>query len=655
MAMLGQSSFRRILLSRILVLTIPILLLGVAVTFRKARTSLLYTARQNLTESATRKAEQLHSSIAALQGSLSIASETTVLQSGAAAAAPPFLTQLSAKLPDIRCLQLTDAQTDRLVASTCGSRSILRPAIPPSWSQPPSARDHLLSVDRAPSADQTNLHSQLDLTLTLPVYAANGNLRYVLNAQSRLTQLESGEPWSLLGYTVVIDQSGTFVAHPFPQGVGRNLRTDGDADRYEDMVNHARQGNSNVRHLFNFGGDGSEWLAGFSPIEVPVTARQRETWVVLAVTRLDNALEGLQAITQILFVLTAGLVAAHLLAMLYVARDLARPLEQLGKYASRIHKRDPLERAPKNFRIKEVNQLSEVLDNMVRRLEERAAELEAAWQEAEAANKLKSEFLANTSHELRTPLNAIIGCVRLVHDDYCDSREEELEFLERANEAAIHLLKIINDLLDIAKIEDGKIPLTLELMDVQQVLRDVLHLQTVQIEQKGLRLLAPSSFEPLIVRADPARLKQVLLNVIYNAVKFTDRGGITIETKIERALDGGRDRLQASPDAALSEAWVVITVQDTGIGIDPTQQHKLFRPFVMVDGSTTRQYEGTGLGLAISRNLIELMGGGITLHSAGVGLGTTVEIALPIVSASSLVADLSDGAGSGLVEPSAIG
>jgi signal transduction histidine kinase len=144
---------------------------------------------------------------------------------------------------------------------------------------------------------------------------------------------------------------------------------------------------------------------------------------------------------------------------------------------------------------------------------------------------------------------------------------------------------------------------------------------------------------PIWVHADPARLKQVLLNVLYNAIKFTDQGGITIATRIERAVTAqaglrATDCLSnssgtADPAAIEPDAWIIVTIQDTGIGIDPAQQHKLFRPFVMVDGSTTRKHEGTGLGLAISRNLIDLMGGSIVLHSPGLGQGTTVEVALP--------------------------
>jgi signal transduction histidine kinase len=397
-----------------------------------------------------------------------------------------------------------------------------------------------------------------------------------------------------------------------------------------------------VRQLTGISDGDTEWIVGFSPMAVPVRVNERQTWTVLAATTTQSALQGLEEIKRILLILTAGLLAAHLLAMVYMARDLALPIEQLGKYALRIHKRNSLERAPRNFRIRELNHLAEVLDNMVGRLEERAKELESAWQEAEAANQLKSEFLANTSHELRTPLNAIIGCIRLVKDGCCDSHEEEVEFLEQADKAAIHLLKIINDLLDIQRIEEEKLPLSIETIDLRQILKDAVALEAVQVNQKGLQLIVNPTPQPLMVRADPARLRQVLLNVLYNAAKFTDEGGITVETRMATApsLHGAENGAGVEKNGHQGDAdgktWVIISVKDTGIGIDPTQQHKLFRPFVMVDGTTTRKFEGTGLGLAISRNLIELMGGRISLYSDGIGEGTTVRISLPIFEAAAV-------------------
>jgi signal transduction histidine kinase len=382
----------------------------------------------------------------------------------------------------------------------------------------------------------------------------------------------------------------------------------------------------------SFKKNGPELLAGYNVIPSPITSQVGQHWIILAVTRLDHALFGLKEITVILIVLTVCLLGASLWATLYVARDLARPLEKLRDYALNLQSYHVAERVPHNFKIREVEQLAEALYHMVERLKASAEEVETAWQEAQASNRLKSEFLATTSHELRTPLNAIIGCIRLIRDGCCDEREEELEFLARADEAAIHLLGIINDLLDLAKIEAGKLSLVTEPIDLQQILKEVINLQTVHIQQKGLQLIMMVEPGLILVQADPAKLKQVLLNVIGNAVKFTDRGSITIKTQIESTAahrDGG------------STSQVVVTVEDTGVGIDPAQQHKLFRPFVMVDGTTTRKFGGTGLGLAISRNLMELMGGSITLHSAGKGMGTTVAIALPLMDLSLLPTPLS--------------
>lgn len=645
----GQPSFRRLLLTRILLLSIPILLLGVAVTFRKARTSLLETARQNLAESSARKAATIRDSTRSLQTNLAIASQTAALKTDSPERSLIFLNQLAAQLPHVRCLQLTDPATNQIVVSTCGTEAIAS-ASDYGWARRQIPTDDnrlnqfLLSNTPRQRVAQQNLQSQLDVVVSTPVYAKTGTLRYGLSAQSVINQLEIAKPWSLLGYTVVIDQDGTILSHPFADRIGRNISQEGDRARLEDILENSLRGENNVRHLFSFSGDDTEWLAGFSPVSIPITASETRVWTVLAVTPLDNALEGLESITQILVLLTTGLLSAHLLAMLYIARDISLPIEKLGKYARCIHKRDPFDKAPRDFQVRELNQLADVLDLMVSRLEERAHELETAWEEANAANQLKNEFLATTSHELRTPLNAIIGCVRLVHDGYCDSRDEELDLLNQADKAAMHLLKIINDLLDIRGIEEGKLRLFLEVVDLRQILGEVVKFQEVEIQRKQLQLSIPDLAHPILVKADPARLKQVLLNVISNAVKFTDRGGLTVTVRVGcRTAIAGETAVSATnglnsddipqplgtPPQPLT--WVVVTVKDTGIGIDPDQQTKLFRPFVMADGSTTRKFEGTGLGLAISRNLVERMGGTIVLHSDGLDEGTTVEIMLPML------------------------
>ncbi len=641
------------MLLRILLVSIPILLVGVAVAFRKTRTSLLYSARQNLTESAINKASTLQSSINALQLGLVAASETLVLRTGRASEVETFLMELEERLPATsKCLQLlswNEANGSVFpLAGTCPQDTFETAFSNDLMLQWPQNREVLdnnrfyvqtLGVNVAKLEETLDVGSSLDLIIQTPVYGQDNRLRYLLRAQVQLTQTDSGKPGSLLGYTMIVKDDGTILAHPFPERVGKNIYSRSSSEQFSPILRQALENEEDVQSLFSFDGDSREWIAGYESINVAVSSVKNETWVVFAVTPLDTALHGLQDIKRILLILTGVLTVAHLFAMLYTARDLARPIEQLGQYAHRIQENTATQ-IPKDFRIREINQLATVLENMVSRLEERATELQTAWQEAEAANQLKNEFLANTSHELRTPLNAIIGCIRLIKDDCCDGREEELDFLDKADEAAIHLLKIINDLLDIAKIEAGTLVLSTEHSDLGQILHEVINLQTVAANQKGLWVEMPNILDGIIVNVDLAKLKQVFLNIISNAIKFTDNGGITITVRIEYVAEGAKPVLGVAHDenaeqlTALSanlRPWIIVAIEDTGIGIDPRQQHKLFRPFVMVDGSTTRKFEGTGLGLAISRNLLSLMGGGIALHSAGLGEGTTVEIALPVI------------------------
>ena len=339
--------------------------------------------------------------------------------------------------------------------------------------------------------------------------------------------------------------------------------------------------------------------------------------MVLAVTRLDSALAGQDEIKRVLIALVIGLLLANLLATLYIGRDLARPVEKLSQYALSVQLNSTSEVMPTQFGIREFNQLADALNTMVERLKAWAKELETAWQEAKLSDRLKREFLTTISHELRTPLNGIIGSISLVRDDCCDSREEELEFLQRADDAAMHLLAIINDILDIAKIEAGQMSVTIEPVHVQPLLHEAIELQATAIQAKQLEIELPPDTPPLWVQADEAKLRQVLLNVVDNAIKFTPAGKVSLRTYCEPIAEGDR------------RTQIAIQIKDTGIGIDPKNYDKLFQPFVMVDGSTTRQYGGVGLGLAISRNLMELMGCEIRLHSPGINRGTTVEIRLP--------------------------
>jgi PAS domain S-box-containing protein len=256
---------------------------------------------------------------------------------------------------------------------------------------------------------------------------------------------------------------------------------------------------------------------------------------------------------------------------------------------------------------KRIRTFAEGLEASNRRLEELNAQLQEA-------SRLKSEFLANTSHELRTPLNGMIGFLQLVLDGLCENRDEERDFLKQGLQCSRHLLGLINDVLDIAKIEAGKLNVEAEKVEVRDLFAEVETVTHVQAQQAGIALrFEPPADENVFVRCDFPKTKQVLINLIGNGLKFTPKGSITV---------------RASAHADLGH--MMFEVVDTGIGIPQTRQKLIFEKFTQGDGSTTRKYGGTGLGLAISRSLVELMGGIIGVHSDGEGTGTRMYFSLPV-------------------------
>jgi len=257
---------------------------------------------------------------------------------------------------------------------------------------------------------------------------------------------------------------------------------------------------------------------------------------------------------------------------------------------------------------KKTAELERTNQTIERIIAERTTQLEVAVRIAEGANRAKSEFLANMSHEIRTPLNGILGFADLLAKGFVQSETDRQEYLHHIQTSGRHLLTLINDILDLSKIEAGQLTLERVTCSPHEIISEVFSVLRVEAQTKGLSLTCNwSGAVPKTIVTDPVRLRQLLMNVAGNAIKFTGEGSIRVDAKL---------------DQSGQEPLLLIKVVDTGIGIPPDKLENIFDPFVQSDSSVTRRFGGTGLGLTISRRIVTALGGDITVDSE-LGVGTT--------------------------------
>lgn len=349
------------------------------------------------------------------------------------------------------------------------------------------------------------------------------------------------------------------------------------------------------------------------------------SWALVVTLDKNEAMKPIHQFRDLVLWAMVALTLLTVLASFSLARSITEPLDDLTLAAERASGGDLSTRVTVTSEDelgvlgRAFNHMSERLDAMHQGLEstvtERTAELEAANVRLRELDQLKSEFLATMTHELRTPLNSILGFSELLLSDSENLEDEQREHLRCIFGSAEHLLKIIEEILDVSKIEAGKMTTEPQWFSATDLARQAVDIMRPLAKSRTIDIgTVVESPEPLLVYSDPHRLLRTLVNLVGNAVKFTHKGAVTVTVRVE---DGPLD------------GTLVFAVRDTGIGIRADDLRQLFHPFQQVDSSTRRQYEGTGLGLYYSKKVVDLLGGRIDVESVW-QQGSTFTVRIPI-------------------------
>ena len=354
----------------------------------------------------------------------------------------------------------------------------------------------------------------------------------------------------------------------------------------------------------------------------------------------DVALKNARKLQNLIIIISAFLsVLISILAAIKTTHSITQPLSITQQVAEQVAQESDYNlRVPFQTDIHEIYSLANSVNYLIEQVDQRTQQLEQSKNSAESANLAKSQFLANMSHELRTPLNAILGYSEMLAEDAKDLGQDEfVTDLEMINTAGKHLLSLINDILDLSKIEAGRMELYLESFDLKDLIESVVATVKPLVNQNNNVLTLNYDSGLSLIYSDSTKVRQILFNLLSNAAKFTQQGQIILTITREK-LDNPVDSLNAknSTSNSLQSYQINFCIQDTGIGIPEEQQKYVFEAFIQGENSTARRYGGTGLGLAISRHFCKMMGGDLQLLKSQVGQGSTFNASLQ----SSLTLDL---------------